>query len=562
MASARQKGKAVITEEMITEGVRVMLEVALEEEKKMMGTGAGLRGQDGRGGAGGSGDEDEEEKELEVDFDKVADLRLGFRNICKISDLNGFEQLTRLALDNNIITEITGLDHLVNLKWLDLSFNGIEEIKGLDTLVHLEDLTLFSNKITAVEGLGGCKKLNCLSIGNNDIKHTDDCILYLRQLPDLRMLNLKGNPLTADPDYRMFTIAHLSHLQYLDYSLVELKELVTAKETYQDTLMDLEEKEGMAKARQQGEEAKAKLLADLAEANLDIVETLFEDMFADDTEQSKLRQLPGLLELKEDYEEKVKDELEAFKEKALAKHQGRLDEKADFERTLARLVSSSDEQLAAMTGAFDRRMKHMFRDYEKDPDELLAREEEGGGGGSGGFLTTLLEDNDKLMKDLLAVEVGHLDQFEKLITTFEIRYTDVKTAMLELQQTYFRTIESYEESYKAACQGHAIELVGKLNAGLLDDLPPETKALMENKELLDGAISASSDIHLSKLLSSEEATSKRESAMCNDQVETFKSQTKKRSTDHTHEIRKYIEANGNKIREVLTDLQQVDDDGY
>ena len=52
-------------------------------------------------------------------------------------------------------------------------------------------------------------------------------------------------------------VAHLSHLQYLDYSLVELKELVTAKETYQDTLMDLEEKEGMAKARQQGEEAKA-----------------------------------------------------------------------------------------------------------------------------------------------------------------------------------------------------------------------------------------------------------------------------------------------------------------
>jgi hypothetical protein len=47
--------------------------------------------------------------------------------------------------------------------------------------------------------------------------------------------------------------------------------------------------------------------------------------------------------------------------------------------------------------------------------------------------------------------------------------------MNTLSQNYFRKIEVFEESFKAASQQLEIELISKLHAGLLDDLLPETK---------------------------------------------------------------------------------------
>ena len=34
---------------------------------------------------------------------------------------------------------------------------------------------------------------------------------------NLQLLNLAGNPLCQDPDYKSFVLSHLKHLLYLDY---------------------------------------------------------------------------------------------------------------------------------------------------------------------------------------------------------------------------------------------------------------------------------------------------------------------------------------------------------
>ena len=142
------------------------------------------------------------------DFEKVERLTLSYKSISRIDNLTGFTALTRLGLDNNVINQIENLEHLVNLKWLDLSFNNIKKIEGLSTLVNLEDISLFSNKIEKIEGLEQCTKLNCLSIGNNLIKEPDN-VIYLREFRHLRLVNLKGNPICDDPDYKSVVIAHL-----------------------------------------------------------------------------------------------------------------------------------------------------------------------------------------------------------------------------------------------------------------------------------------------------------------------------------------------------------------
>jgi Leucine-rich repeat (LRR) protein len=65
-------------------------------------------------------------------------LRLEFKQILKIDNLDNLTSLTRLFLDNNFIERISGLDALVHLVWLDLSFNRIRRIEGWSPLTRMK----------------------------------------------------------------------------------------------------------------------------------------------------------------------------------------------------------------------------------------------------------------------------------------------------------------------------------------------------------------------------------------------------------------------------------------
>eukprot|EP00128_Syssomonas_multiformis_P005692 Colp12_sorted_trinity150504_noHs@16626 len=155
-----------------------------------------------------------------VDYADIKSLRLDFKNILKIDNLWGFQNLTKLQLDNNVIEKIENLDSLVNLEWLDLSFNNIEVIEGLDKLTKLTDLTLFNNRITTLQNMDALTQLNVLSIGNNQLAQIEN-LVYLRKFSNLRCLTLRDNPFCKTTDYASYAIAHLPLLHYLDYTLIQ-----------------------------------------------------------------------------------------------------------------------------------------------------------------------------------------------------------------------------------------------------------------------------------------------------------------------------------------------------
>ena len=206
---------------------------------------------------------------------KATELRLSFKNVLEIDNLQGFHALRTLCLDNNIIKCMKNLDHLVNLTWLDLSFNRISKVTGLDRLEKLTDLSLFNNMISEVNGLGRCKNLHCLSLGNNNISALKD-IVELRCFQNLRLLNLEGNPVSKESSYRMCILAYFSELAYLDYSMVTRAEVVTAREQYQDELLDVEEKENLQEEKNSSELAAIRHTQKLADANLTVVQIIFD----------------------------------------------------------------------------------------------------------------------------------------------------------------------------------------------------------------------------------------------------------------------------------------------
>jgi Leucine-rich repeat (LRR) protein len=225
----------------------------------------------------GAAGKEYEAKKDSIAFRDVQLLRLSYQNLLKMDNLVGFDKLVKLQLDNNIIEKIENLSHLTSLTQLDLSFNNISEIAGLDSLTSLTSLSLFSNRITQLGGMDTLSKLQVLSVGNNLLSQLDN-IMYLRPFEELQAVNLVGNPFCQEEEYRRYVLAHLKHVKYLDYRLVDQQAVSSAKEQYQDELLELDETEGNKETQAVADEEKAKRVALHLSANMRGMDTIFEDI--------------------------------------------------------------------------------------------------------------------------------------------------------------------------------------------------------------------------------------------------------------------------------------------
>ena len=285
-------------------------------------------------------------EQMDVDFEEIEVLSLSFKNLSRIDNLNGLKSLTTLKLDNNIISTIENLDHLVNLTWLDLSFNNISKISGLEALTKLTDLTLFNNSISTFSGLEGLTNLNVLSIGNNNIGDVKE-IRGLRQYSNLNVLNMDGNPVCDDTEYKMTVLAFLPSIRFFDYVLIEEKERISAKEQYQDDLQELDEQEKMVQESKVSREKKEKMLKLFEDANIDPITTLMDTMFQEDIDTKKLLEAPlkGLKDIKADYGERLSGLKEDVKGDGLKKYEEQKEELTAFKEMLkeARKVASENQ---------------------------------------------------------------------------------------------------------------------------------------------------------------------------------------------------------------------------
>lgn len=173
----------------------------------------------------------------------------------------------------------------------------------LDTLTQLTDLSLFNNAVKTIENLDSLKQLNVLSLGNNALTNLEN-VMYLRRFKHLRLVNLAGNPLCQDSEYRSYVLSHLNKLKYLDYRLVDEPSVHAAREQYQDEMLELEEVEKAEENKEMAEMEKATERERLRKANLGGVDTLFADMLREDPEFAKLRSIPTLTEAIGEFQDK------------------------------------------------------------------------------------------------------------------------------------------------------------------------------------------------------------------------------------------------------------------
>lgn len=145
---------------------------------------------------------------MSVGMAKRIELEMRGRNANVIKDLN---------LDNCRATEIEGLtSDFSALESLSMINVGLQSLSSFPKLGNLKRLDLSDNRISGgLQALTGCPKLTHLSLSGNKIKDMD-VLKPLKDLPNLKSLDLFNCEVTANEDYREKVFEMLSQISYLD----------------------------------------------------------------------------------------------------------------------------------------------------------------------------------------------------------------------------------------------------------------------------------------------------------------------------------------------------------
>ncbi|XP_041820380.1 leucine-rich repeat and guanylate kinase domain-containing protein [Chelmon rostratus] len=167
-------------------------------------------------------------------YSSLSKLDLAYNSFSEISGLEQCCKLTHLSLAHNKISRISGMDGLP-LTHLCLRGNQLERIEGLENLRSLQVLDLSLNSINSLSGLQNLHLLGSINLEKNLISEIREC-KHIHDLFLLSDLNLLGNPVQEQPDYRLAVVFLLQHLTVLDQEKVTAEEKVSSVNKYDPPL--------------------------------------------------------------------------------------------------------------------------------------------------------------------------------------------------------------------------------------------------------------------------------------------------------------------------------------
>ena len=125
----------------------------------------------------------------------------------------------RRYLQQNCIWAISHLEGVPELDTLNISHNMVKRLEGLSVCPKLTTLLATDNQLETVDSIAHlveCQSLTTVDLQNNRLTDPDVLDVF-KQLPNLKCLYLKGNPVVSNiKNYRKTVVAALPGLGYLD----------------------------------------------------------------------------------------------------------------------------------------------------------------------------------------------------------------------------------------------------------------------------------------------------------------------------------------------------------
>ncbi|OQR90371.1 hypothetical protein ACHHYP_05584 [Achlya hypogyna] len=137
---------------------------------------------------------------------------------------------TELVMAHRGIDVLGNFEPFVSLEVLWVNDNNIEKLTGLDTCFRIKYLYAQNNRIATVEGsLLHFTFLRELRLFNNRLQDLHATLRTLSKLLHLHDLDLFGNPLAEEENYRLHVIAAIPSLEVFDRHVITSEERIAAK---------------------------------------------------------------------------------------------------------------------------------------------------------------------------------------------------------------------------------------------------------------------------------------------------------------------------------------------
>ena len=139
---------------------------------------------------------------------------------------------TEIVLSKRKITKLVNFEIFSNLEALWLTDNRLKSITGLDANFRIKILCCANTRINTLVGrIQKMKFLEVLYLNNNKLKNLDLCLTYLKEFSFLKNLNLFGNPIAEEPEYRPRVVDAIKSLKILDRHKISMIERIKAEQT-------------------------------------------------------------------------------------------------------------------------------------------------------------------------------------------------------------------------------------------------------------------------------------------------------------------------------------------
>ncbi|XP_067008571.2 dynein regulatory complex subunit 3 [Anabrus simplex] len=528
-----------------------------------------------------------------VILEEVTAIRIEFLNILKIDHLWMLTSLVKLQIGNNIIEKIENLDSLVNLIELDLSFNHIEVIENLDKLVKLESLALFQNRISKIQNMEALENLMIFSIGNNFIDDWDN-VIYLRQFPELRSLNMTGNPCAEKENFKEYVYTFLPNLIYYAYRMVQPAEREAACEKFSIPLRKLQEVEKEKQILIDAQREDAREVAMYSEAFMEHLnrDQLFLSMFAKDTDgQALITMSEETQELYDHYKEQFDEKTQELFQFGLQQNNIRQEEIKQFLKCVTDAKVECKEKSRELVEEFIAQKIDIFAEVRKILTEVQGGEEDE----ISNFIermqqaTETFHDNcNRLWQVLMGYEMLLYEQLEQGIkkfsgfsrhgfsfpipaddsvvpthkedtnTLFERNLNDLVNSFIEGAQGLFVQCRNLETEYNEQLQEHGNRYLTNANLRMDDPsfvIPPILKHIMVDKESLNNATSTSHDIHLQTIDAREDRLVTKARSWARNMCDKLQKDEVKRNRMRVTEINHFLDVQREEFEELQLETE-------
>ena len=166
----------------------------------------------------------------------LVEVHLSDRSLSSLEKFDQFPNLEVIWLNNNSVSKTfvaLTLIHLLQLQNLD----------DIASNFRVKEVYCQNNQLSNIEGIRRFKFLQVLLIGDNQLRDLDVFLEFLSRFAFLEQLDLFGNPLAEEPDYRLKIIKAMPQIKILDRHKVTQIERTKA-----DALAEREAAEALRKS--------------------------------------------------------------------------------------------------------------------------------------------------------------------------------------------------------------------------------------------------------------------------------------------------------------------------